>query len=115
MKEDFQFRKAAKTLPEDRIGAVYSVGFDTPYPRRMWFFDRYSKYTQKGYGASVTELDVRGRETSRIIASEAWYDNDQHGWVFKGGREEGFDPDQGVITSSNPFTQKLYLRFQEDP
>jgi lipopolysaccharide export system permease protein len=116
MKETFQFKKAAsKSVADDRIGAVFSVGFDNPYPRRMWFFDRYSKYTQKGYGASVTELDVRGRETSRIIASEAWYDNDQHGWVFKGGREEGFDPDQGVITSSNPFTQKLYPRFQEDP
>jgi lipopolysaccharide export system permease protein len=116
MKETFQFKKdASKLMAEDRIGAVYSVGFDNPYPRRMWFFDRYSKYTQKAYGASVTELDVRGRETSRVIASEAWYDTDQHGWVFKDGREEGFDPDQGVISSSVPFTQKLYLRFQEDP
>jgi lipopolysaccharide export system permease protein len=115
MKEDFQFRKAAKTIPVDRIGAVYSVGFDTPYPRRMWFFDRFSKYTQKAYGASVTELDVRGRETNRIVASTAWYDAVQHGWVFKDGREMGFDPETGENTSSNPFTQKLYPRFQEDP
>jgi len=115
MKESFQFRKQAKSLREDRIGAVFSVGFDNPYPRRMWFFDRFSKYTQKAYGASVTELDVRGRETSRIIASQAWYDESQHGWVFRNGREEGFDPETGIITSSNPFTQKLYPRFQEDP
>jgi lipopolysaccharide export system permease protein len=115
MKEDFQFRKQVNSVPIDRIGAIYSVGFENPYPRRMWFFDRYSKYTQKAYGASVTELDVRGRETSRIIASEAWYDSDQHGWVFKNGREEGFDPDKGENISSNPFTEKLYPRFQEDP
>src|SRR5580698_7170609 len=115
MKEDFQFRKAAKTLPEDRIGAVYSVGFDTPYPRRMWFFVRFSKYTQKAYGASVTELDVRGRETNRIVASTAWYDAAQHGWVFKDGREMGFDPETGENISSNPFALKVYTRFQEDP
>jgi lipopolysaccharide export system permease protein len=115
MKEDFQFRKQINSIPVDRIGAVYSVGFDNPYPRRMWFFDRFSKYTQKAYGASVTELDVRGRETNRIIASVAWYDADQHGWIFKDGREMGFDPETGENTSSNPFVQRLYPRFQEDP
>jgi lipopolysaccharide export system permease protein len=90
MKEGFQFKKQAQLLPEDRIGAVYSVGFDNPYPRRMWFFNRYSKYTQKAYGADVTEMDVRGREM-------------------------GFDPDTGVNISSTPFTEKLFPRFQENP
>ncbi len=115
MKEGFQFKKQAQLLPEDRIGAVYSVGFDNPYPRRMWFFNRYSKYTQKAYGADVTEMDVRGREVNRIVATEAWYDEGKHGWMFKGGREMGFDPDTGVNISSTPFTEKLFPRFQENP
>ncbi len=115
MKEGFQFKKQAQSVPEDLIGAVYSVGFDNPYPRRMWFFNRYSKYTQKAYGASVTEMDVRGRETNRIVASEAWYDAAQHGWVFKDGREMGFDPDKRENTSTVPFALKLVPRFQEDP
>jgi lipopolysaccharide export system permease protein len=115
MKEGFQFRKQAQSLPDDRIGAVFSVGFDNPYPRRMWFFDRYSKYTQRAYGASVTEMDVRGRVTNRVIAAEAWYDAGKRGWVFKDGREMGFDPETGVNTSSGPFSERLFARFQEDP
>jgi lipopolysaccharide export system permease protein len=115
MKEGFQFKKQAQSVPEDLIGAVYSVGFDNPYPRRMWFFNRYSKYTLKAYGASVTEMDVRGRETNRIVATEAWYDEAQHGWVFKDGREMGFDPDKRENTSTVPFATKLVPRFQENP
>ncbi len=115
VKEGLQFRKQAQSIPVDRIGAVYSVGFDTPYPRRMWFFNRYSKFTQRAYGANVTEMDVRGRETSRIVASEAWYDVSKHGWVFKDGREMGFDPESGENISSVPFGERFYGRFQEDP
>ncbi len=115
MKESFQFRKQAQSLPEDRIGAVFSVGFDNFYPRRMWFFNRYSKYTRRAYGASVTEMDARGRATNRIVAAEAWYDEPKHGWVFRDGREMGFDPDTGINSSSVPFAERLYARFQEDP
>jgi len=115
MKEEFQFRKESHTLAEDRIGVIFSVGFDNPYPRRMWFFNRYSKYTNKGYGASVTEMDVKGRETNRIVATEAWYDEARHGWVFRDGREMGFDPDKGENITSTPFREKVYTRFQEDP
>jgi lipopolysaccharide export system permease protein len=115
MKEAIQFRKQAQSIPQDMIGAVYSVGFDNPYPRRMWFFNRYSKYTLKAYGASVTEMDARGRETNRIVATEAWYDPAQHGWVFKNGREMGFDSESRENTSSVPFATKLVTRFQEDP
>lgn len=115
MKEGIQYRKQAQSIAVDRIGAIYSVGFDNPYPRRMWFFNRYSRYTQKAYGASVTEMDVRGRETNRIVASEAWYDPAQHGWVFKDGREMGFDPESRENSSSVPFASRLVTRFQEDP
>ena len=115
MKEGFQFRKQALSVPQDLIGAVNSVGFDNPYPRRMWFFNRYSKYTRKGYGASVTEMDLRGRETNRIVATEAWFDPAQHGWVFKDGREMGFNPESRENTSSVPFRLKLVTRFTEDP
>ena len=115
MKEGIQFRKQAQSVPEDLIGAVYSVGFDNPYPRRMWFFNRYSKYTPKAYGANVTEMDARGRETNRIVAAEAWYDPDQRAWVFKNGREMGFDSETRENTSSAPFATKIVTRFQEDP
>jgi lipopolysaccharide export system permease protein len=112
-KEGFQFRKQAQLLPQDRIGAVFSVGFDNPDGRRMWFFDRYSKFTKKAYGVSVTELDVRRRETNRVIASQAWYDAAKHGWVFKDGREMSFQT--GENSSSQPFSELFVQRFNEDP
>jgi lipopolysaccharide export system permease protein len=60
-------------------------------------------------------MDVRGRETNRIVATEAWYDGSQHGWVFKDGREMGFDPERRENISTVPFALKLVTRFQEDP
>jgi lipopolysaccharide export system permease protein len=115
MMEGLQFSKQAQSASADRIGAVYSVGFDNPDGRRMWFFNRYSKYTKTAYGAYVSEMDVRRRETNRVVAKEAWFDGTKLGWVFRDGREMGFDPETGINTSSTPFTERFYPRFQEDP
>jgi lipopolysaccharide export system permease protein len=113
--ENLQFRKQAQTSPLDRIGAVYSVGFDNPDGRRMWFINRYSKAARTAYGVYVSELDARRRETGRVVAREAWYDEGRLGWVFENGREMGFDPDTGINTSSTPFTEKSFPQFREDP
>jgi lipopolysaccharide export system permease protein len=115
MKERFQFSKEAQRVRPDLIGAVFSVGFDNPDGRRMWFFNRYSKFTKRAYGVSVTEMDVRRRATSRLVAGEAWYDVGGHGWEFINGRVMTFDPVTGINTSSEPFTERFYPRFQEDP
>jgi lipopolysaccharide export system permease protein len=115
MMEGLQFRKQAQSSPTDRIGAVYSVGFDNPDGRRMWFINRYSKYTTTAYGVYVSELDARRRETGRVVATAAWYDTKKPGWVFEDGREMGFDPDTGINTSSSPFTEKVFPQFNEDP
>jgi lipopolysaccharide export system permease protein len=77
----------------------------------MWFIDRYSKFTNKAYGVSVTEMDVNRRITYRVVAAEAWYDRKGRGWVFKDGREMTFDPRE--ITSSEPFAERAFPRFQE--
>ena len=115
MKEDFQFSKEAQQLRPDLIGAVFSVGFDNPDGRRMWFFNRYSKFTKKAYGVSVSEMDVRRRVTSRVVASEAWYDAGRHGWVFVNGRVMGFKPETGENMSSTPFAELFHPNYQEDP
>ena len=91
MKEDFQFRKAAKTIPVDRIGAVYSVGFDTQYPNGAGCgsSNRFSKYTQKWRERDRQLERMRGRETNCIVGStEAWYDAAQARLRYsKDGRE----------------------------
>jgi lipopolysaccharide export system permease protein len=114
-KEEFEFRKEAKTQSPDQIGAVYSVAFDNSPDHRMWFFNRYSEYTNRGYGVSVSELDYQRRETTRWLAAEAWQDPSGRGWVFRNGREMHFDPETGEIVSSVPFAEKRIARFREDP
>jgi lipopolysaccharide export system permease protein len=119
MKEEFQFTKQAKVAAADQVGLVFSVGFDNAAGRRMWFFNRYSKFTGKAYGVYVTEMDARRRETSRVAAREGWYDDQLHGWVFLDGRVMTFDPDKdpekGENMSSVPFARQFYPRYQEDP
>jgi lipopolysaccharide export system permease protein len=117
IKESLQFhRDTTRALSADRIGARESVAFDNRVARRMWFFNRYSQFTQRGYGVSVSELDAQRRETTRIVAAEAWRDEVGRGWVFRHGRELTFNPETREITGSKPFTEKLAPNYRdEDP
>ena len=115
LKDGLEYRRQAQTLSADRIGSVNSVGFDNPGARRMWFFNRYGKFTQRGYGVSVSELDARRRETTRLVAAQAWYDETRRGWMFKDGRELTFEAETGELTGSAPFAEKFMERYREDP
>ncbi|PAW65441.1 MAG: hypothetical protein B9S34_10975 [Opitutia bacterium Tous-C1TDCM] len=116
MKDELQFsHESTKALKADQIGAVYSVAFDNPKERRMWFFNRYSKAQRRGFGVSVSELDPQRRETRRIVASEGWYDAAAKGWRFKAGRELGFQPETGELVGSKPFADRLVTEYREDP
>lgn len=114
MHDALQFRKQSGTMSPDRIGAIYSVGFDNPAAGRMWFFNRYSEFTGRAYGVSVSQLDERRRELSRIDAAEAWFDVAK-GWTFLRGRELRFDADTGEQLASAPFAERQEPRFREDP
>ncbi|HYP15776.1 MAG TPA: LptF/LptG family permease, partial [Opitutus sp.] len=48
LRDTLLYRKESGTLPPDRVGAVYSVGFDNPDGRRMWFFNRYGTWMRRG-------------------------------------------------------------------
>lgn len=116
MQDELQFRaESARALSEDRIGAVYLVAFDNPQGRRMWFFNRYSKKLQRGFGVSVSELDALRRETRRLTAAEAWLDAGRKGWVFKNGRELTFAPETGELVGSRPFEEVFAANYREDP
>ncbi len=118
MKEELEFRHQSKNaLPADRIGAVYSVAFDNPVEHRMWFFNRFSKSTFRGYGASVSELDDKRRETSRLTAAEAWFDPARNGWMFVRGRTLTFSPETGELIASKPFENDEHFEptYREQP
>lgn len=115
MLEDIQFRHQASTVPPDRLGAVNSVGFDNSAAHRMWFFNRFSRYTRHGYGVSVSELDGQRREVRRIVAAEAGADSSGTGWIFLRGRVLTFTPETGVPTGSTPFARLVESAYNEDP
>ena len=112
----FEFRNEARLLSADRIGAVYSVAFANADARRMWFINRYSQLPPaRAYGVTVSEMDVRGRESERIVASQAWFEPSRRDWVFKNGREMVFNADSGSQMSSAPFAEKRFERLHENP
>jgi lipopolysaccharide export system permease protein len=116
MRDALRFQSdSKKELPPDRIGAAFSVGFDNQLARRMWFFNRYSRFTQRGYGVSVSEQDPQRREVRRILAQEAWFDPVRQGWHFKACRELTFAPDTGELLGSQFFEARFAGNYREKP
>ncbi len=116
MRDELQFSsESSRALAADHIGAVYSVAFDNPLDRRMWFFNRYSKSLDRGFGVSVSELDGQRREVRRLIAKEAWHVPGHKGWMFAAGRELTFAPETGELIGSKPFEEHYATEYQENP
>jgi lipopolysaccharide export system permease protein len=115
IRADIEYRHQAKQLTMDNLGAKAGVAFDNRQAGRMWFFNRYSQFTRRGYGVSVVELDGQRREKSRLLAKEAWLDTVHGGWVFRDGREIVVNPYDGEVEQSVVFTEVRRAKWDEDP
>lgn len=116
MLQELGFRNEAKAAADaGSIGVTRAVTFDNDREGRIWFMNRYSRYAQRGYGVTVSELTVRRQEKLRLYAKEAQLDTGRGCWVFFDGRETVFDPETGTITSSAPFKEKAVPYYNEDP
>ncbi len=113
--EGMQFRAEATTAPTGALGLVSSVTFDNQRQNRMWYINRYSRVLTTAYGVTVSELDRHRREKTRIMAREARYDEIRRSWTFKEGREMWFDPEEGEVTRTVTFAEKIIPYFSEDP
>jgi len=113
--DSFQYRAEAKATPGGSLGLISSVAFDNQRQNRMWFINRYSRFTQTAYGVTVSELDKQRREKTRLMAREARYDPNRRAWTFTQGREMWFDPEQGQLQRTVAFTEKTVPHFTEDP
>ena len=115
LKDELRFDHEARVLPADRAGAAYSVAFDNQREHRMWFFNRFSRFTRHAYGVSVSQLDADRHELSRVVAAEAWYDGVRGGWQFRNGRELSFAVANGELLADRPFAEHFSARWQEKP
>ncbi len=113
--ESFEFRAEAKAMPGVALGIVSRVAFDNQPQNRMWYINRYSRFEQKAYGVSVSELDKERREKTRLMAREGTYDPVHRAWTFRDGREIWFDPELGEIMRTISFAEKSVPYFSEDP
>ncbi len=113
--QDLRVRGQGRIESADRVEAVYSVAFDNRREDRMWFMNRFSRYTNRGYGVMVTELDEERREKTRLQAREAWYDAATGSWVFVDGRETWIDPETTEVQRTLAFEEKAVRHYQEDP
>ncbi|MGH7996837.1 MAG: LptF/LptG family permease, partial [Opitutaceae bacterium] len=115
IEEQLDFRHQARTIPKDWVGAVTDVAFDDPRASRVWFMNRYSRATRRGYGVSVTELDAQHRPASQILAAQAWLVANGSGWEFRDGRQISFSPDSGEAMTNAPFREKFVPAYRDDP
>ncbi|WP_269799061.1 LptF/LptG family permease [Geminisphaera colitermitum] len=77
--DSMRFRRQAAQEKAERVGLRFNVSFHNQREGRMWFMNRYSEFTRHGYGVSVVEMDPQGRETTRLLAAEAWFDRSAEG------------------------------------
>lgn len=122
LRETFIFRAeaeqaatGAQPADADTLGLVSSVAFDNRPQDRMWFINRYSRYSGRAFGVTVSEMDAQRREKTRIMAREAAYDPERRAWTFRDGRELWFDPELGELMRSVTFAEKTVPHFNEDP
>jgi len=115
IRENLEFRKEAKGEALDRVGMRPGVTFENQREGRMWFFNRYSQFTRKGYGVTVVQIDAQRRELYRLLAAEAWYDPARKAWVFRNGREIGMETATGEVATTTAFREKIVPAFTEDP
>lgn len=113
--ENFQLRADERKGSSGSLGLVTSVAFDNHRANRMWYINRYGRFSQKAYGVTVSELDAKRREKTRIMAREATYDAAKKNWTFRDGREVWFDVEAGEVMRSVAFKEKTVFHFNEDP
>jgi lipopolysaccharide export LptBFGC system permease protein LptF len=113
--EGLEFSAEARAMPGGTLGVVSSVTFDNQRENRLWFINRYSRFSRTAYGIMVSQMDSSRRELTRIIAREGRYDPVRGGWTFIDGREMTFDPEQGELVRPVTFVTKTMENFNEDP
>lgn len=114
-KERLSFARQAEERSSDKVGVITSLAFDNKKGGRLWFINRFSEYTYQGFGVNVYSRDDEGRELSRVMAREGYFDDVDGYWYLLKGREITFDIESGEPMRSVPFEVRGFPEFKEDP
>lgn len=105
----------ANTRDARDLELTHLLAFDNQADSRLWLMNRFSAYTDEGYGVTVYQYDKDGKELQRVMGREAFYNQLSGHWVFVDGRELRFDPQTGDAYYSQMFERRDYPELTEDP
>jgi lipopolysaccharide export system permease protein len=115
IKDQLEYEFEAQHVDQNHAGLTRAVTFDNQRQGRIWFINRYNRFSSRAYGVSVSELDSKRKEKTRLVAREAAFDLKKNCWVFWNGRETWLDPETGDITRTVAFDEKTKVNYTEDP
>lgn len=113
--EEFRHSHELSESSSKDVGLIFTLTFFNHKERRLWFMNRFSEYTYRGYGITVSLMDAENHETNRFVANEGYYDDLDQNWVFLHGREITFDVETNEPIRSLPFDEMVLSQFKEDP
>lgn len=105
----------ANTYDARDLELTHLLAFDNQADGRLWLMNRFSAYTDEGYGVTLYQQDANGRESQRIMGREAFYNQSAGHWTFVEGRELRFDPQTGDAYYSQIFERRDYPELTEEP
>jgi len=116
VRQNFQFsQELAEKESLEEVGTIYNLTFFNHRENRMWFINRFNEYDYFARGITVSILDEKGQEKTRIVANRGYFDDVTERWHFQEGREITFDPESGDPIRSLPFETQTRNGFEESP
>ena len=116
--DNLELEFQAKTIDEDKVGVVKNLSFDNRKESRMWFMNRFSRYTNEGYGIRLAFMDDDRLLIRQVLAKSGYYDDIDKHWVV----EEGVDnlyategEDFGELIRAKPFDRLVLEDIDDDP
>lgn len=115
MLDNIEFAHLSEIRAGEDVGLLRNLTFDNRQENRMWFMNRFSQFTYRGFGVNVYKLDAQRREVERVMAREAFFDDYWKQWVFVDGLRMVFDPETGEALEAPQFDEFMDEELNETP
>lgn len=115
LRNNLEFAHQVEVAGTSEAGLVYGLAFDNQRDNRLWYVNRFSEYSFRAYGITVSEMDASRREIRRIMAREGYFDEVDRVWVFLDGRDTSFDPVSGDVIRPVTFETLSLPGERDDP
>lgn len=113
--DNIRFAEQMRTAELSEVGRVNALCFNNRKDGRLWFMNSFSQATNRARGVTVSALDSRGREVSRVMAREGVYDDVDNCWFFLDGQLIDFDPSTHRAVKAVGFDKRYFRDFGEKP